>query len=81
MSNSGTSLIVMRLADMVVRHEEQINGLCHRCNAVVGIFPSGQEVMVLQSNVEVVCMPCFMAADETYDMAIQLPREGSRVDG
>ena len=51
-------LIVMRLADMVRVHPHQITGSCERCGKEVAIYPSGQRVMRLYPNVEIVCEKC-----------------------
>ena len=51
-------LIVMRLADMARVHPDQITGSCARCGAEVGIYPSGQEVMLQHPDVEIVCEKC-----------------------
>lgn len=51
-------LIVMRLADMARVHPDQITGRCARCNQIVGIYPSGQEVLRQRSDVEIVCEKC-----------------------
>ena len=51
-------LIVMRLADMVIVHPEQITGSCARCGHEVGIYPSGQKVMQQYPDVEIVCEKC-----------------------
>jgi hypothetical protein len=51
-------LICMRLADMVRVHPEQIERNCARCDAVVGIYPSGQIVLQECPAVEIVCHRC-----------------------
>ena len=51
-------LIVMRLADMVRVHPEQITGSCARCGKEVAIYPSGQKVMRQYPDVEIVCEKC-----------------------
>lgn len=51
-------LIVMRLADMHRVHPEQITGRCHGCGHVVGIFPSGQQVMQQHPDVQLTCQVC-----------------------
>lgn len=53
-----TELIVMRLADMVRVHPDQITGKCRTCGHDVGIFPSGQRVLQQDPTVELVCQVC-----------------------
>ena len=51
-------LIVMRLADMHRVHPEQITGKCHSCGHVVGIYPSGQQIMKQYPDVRLTCSVC-----------------------
>jgi len=51
-------LIVMRLVDMVRVHPQQITAHCRRCGHEVGVFPSGQDVMRKQPDIELVCHRC-----------------------
>ncbi|MCA1452097.1 hypothetical protein I6F35_02570 [Bradyrhizobium sp. BRP22] len=51
-------LIVMRLADMIRVHPDQITGRCSKCGEEVGIYPSGQRVMQELPDVELVCQVC-----------------------
>ena len=51
-------LIVMRLADMHKVHPDQITSNCVRCNAVVGIYPSGQAALKRDPNMKPVCQVC-----------------------
>lgn len=52
------TLIVMRLANMVWVHPNQILSKCEHCGEVVGIYPSGQEVLAHHPNINVVCLEC-----------------------
>lgn len=56
-------LIVMRLADMKRVHPEQIEARCGVCNEVVGVYPSGQQVMREIPDVRLVCQVCKTPAD------------------
>lgn len=51
-------LIVMRLADMVVVHPDQIEAQCSKCGETVAVYPSGQEVMRRFPDVELICQVC-----------------------
>lgn len=51
-------LIVMRLADMVRFHPDQITDRCSACNAEVAIYPSGQKIMRHYRDVVLVCQVC-----------------------
>jgi hypothetical protein len=51
-------LLVMRLADMKRVHPKQILGKCAECKHVVGIYPSGQRILIEVKNVRVVCQIC-----------------------
>ena len=51
-------LIVMRLADMHRVHPDQITATCHGCGHLVGVYPSGQEVMRHYPDVRLTCQVC-----------------------
>ena len=51
-------LIVMRLADMVRFHPDQITDRCSACGADVAVFPSGQKIMRHYRDVVLVCQVC-----------------------
>lgn len=51
-------LIVMRLADMKRVHPKQIEARCSKCNEIVGVYPSGQQVMRDYPAVVLVCQVC-----------------------
>lgn len=51
-------LICMRLDEMVVVHPDQITGLCEKCGAEVGIYPSGQKMIALFDAIEIICHRC-----------------------
>ncbi|HEX3412853.1 MAG TPA: hypothetical protein VHT00_14130 [Stellaceae bacterium] len=51
-------LLVMRLADMIKMHPKQITGKCAECGHDVGIYPSGQRVLMEVKNVRIVCQVC-----------------------
>jgi hypothetical protein len=51
-------LIVMRLADMHVVHPDQITATCAGCGHVVGVYPSGQQVMKQYPDVRLTCQVC-----------------------
>jgi hypothetical protein len=51
-------LLAMRLADMKRVHPKQITGKCALCKHDVGIYPSGQRVLMEMKNVRVVCQIC-----------------------
>ena len=54
-----SELIVMRLVDMYKRHPKQINDrVCSRCGAAVGIYPSGQEALAKDPELQIVCFYC-----------------------
>lgn len=53
------TLHVMRLADMVVVHPQMDRKhICSRCQAPVGIYPSGQSVMARFRNTTIICQMC-----------------------
>ncbi|MBT1509462.1 hypothetical protein KIP88_03010 [Bradyrhizobium sp. SRL28] len=58
-------LIVMRLADMHRFHPEQITGTCASCGHVVGIYPSGQQVMKQYPDVKLTCSVCKTPGENT----------------
>jgi hypothetical protein len=69
-----TQLIVMRLADMHRGHPAQDNSkTCSKCNRQVGIYPSGQKVLLAQPSVEIVCNVCAEAARDSFDVAMSAP--------
>jgi hypothetical protein len=51
-------LIVMRLADMVRMHPDQITAQCSECKHDVAVFPSGQKIMRDMADVRLVCNVC-----------------------
>ena len=59
MTDAPSTLLVMRLADMVRVHPQQDNSrTCDRCGEQVGIYPSGQEVLRKNPSTEIVCSVC-----------------------
>lgn len=57
---SELELLVMRLADMDVVHPQQITTVCSRCGELVGVYPSGQQVMREYPRVKLICQVCRM---------------------
>jgi hypothetical protein len=54
-----TSLLVMRLEDMGVRHPDQDDThVCSECEEKVGIYPSGQAVLEKYPNIKIICSRC-----------------------
>jgi hypothetical protein len=53
-----TELIVMRLADMKRVHPEQVEAQCSKCGEVVGVYPSGQQVMRDYPDTKLICQVC-----------------------
>jgi hypothetical protein len=51
-------LIAMRLSDMVMMHPDQITRRCALCGEPVGIYPSGQAVMMHHPDAEIICQVC-----------------------
>jgi hypothetical protein len=52
-------LIVMRHADMIRVHPMQDNSrFCSRCDARVGIYPSGQAALKRDPTLQIVCSVC-----------------------
>jgi len=51
-------LLVMRLADMVRVHPNQIESTCPNCGETVGIYPSGQQMLQENPELEIVCQKC-----------------------
>lgn len=58
MSEQPIRLLVMRLADMERVHPEQVPAHCHRCGHLVGVYPSGQNVLRQHPDAEIVCSVC-----------------------
>lgn len=58
-------LIVMRLAEMKRVHPRQIELVCDRCGERVGIYPSGQRIIMAQPKTVVLCNYCGDAAAAT----------------
>jgi hypothetical protein len=56
-------LLTMRLADMKKVHPKQITGKCADCGHAVGIYPSGQRVLMEMKDVRVVCQICKQPSD------------------
>ena len=53
------TLTCMRLADMERVHPRQDESrFCNRCGERVGIYPSGQEMLDLMPDLEIVCHIC-----------------------
>jgi hypothetical protein len=63
-------LLVMRLADMVRVHPNQITAKCSRCGEKVGVYPSGQKVMREVPDIELVCQAC---NPNNYDVSLLAP--------
>lgn len=51
-------LICMRLDEMFFVHPNQIERNCSECDAVVGIYPSGQTVLHRFPKTKIVCNHC-----------------------
>ena len=51
-------LVVMRLAEMARVHPAMITSICGNCGHKVGIYPSGQRVIVRDPATLVVCSHC-----------------------
>lgn len=51
-------LLCMRLDDMVFVHPEQITQHCSLCDAIVGIYPSGQRILFEHPDAEIICHVC-----------------------
>lgn len=51
-------LIVMRLADMVRVHPDQVTMRCSQCHHEVGVYPSGQAVIKQRPNTTLICQAC-----------------------
>jgi len=69
MTSKRPVLIVMRLVDMHRVHPEQVAGNCARCGGIVGIYPSGQQVMRQRPDVEIVCQVCMGPVSRTAQLA------------
>ena len=54
----GVELLCMRLADMHRVHPEQVVDVCHLCGELVGVYPSGQQVMREHPDAMLVCQVC-----------------------
>ena len=53
------ALICMRLDEMFRVHPDQITRNCSKCGAEVGIYPSGQAVLVEHGDrVDIICNHC-----------------------
>lgn len=68
------ALFVMRLADMERVHPDQIEDKCGLCGEVVGIYPSGQRVILQQGRkyVDLVCHVC-APATQSPDVLMLAP--------
>jgi len=52
-------LVCMRRDEMLLVHPDQISLNCSRCQAVVGVYPSGQNIIRLYGKrVEIICSHC-----------------------
>jgi hypothetical protein len=51
-------LICMREGEMFMRHPAQIRGRCSNCQAVVGIYPSGQTALWVYPDLKIICQRC-----------------------
>jgi hypothetical protein len=69
--NKPIQLLVMRLSDMTRVHPDQIVGNCSKCDEIVGIYPSGQEIMRTHPGIELVCQVCELG--EPVDLRILAP--------
>jgi flavoprotein len=58
MSGEPIMLVCTRLSDMTVMHPKQIQELCSKCQHVVGIYPTGQEMMKRYPKMKLVCVGC-----------------------
>lgn len=56
--NRETRLLCMRLDEMVLVHPDQIPLECDLCHAAVGVYPSGQEILLTYPNTTIVCNRC-----------------------
>ena len=67
-------LYVMRLANMHRVHPDQIEDKCGECGEVVGIYPSGQRVMLQhgRKHIDLICDVC-MATAERPDVLVMAP--------
>lgn len=52
------TLTCMRLDEMFRVHPQQIESTCSACGAVVGIYPSGQKILMDHPDTRVVCNHC-----------------------
>jgi hypothetical protein len=62
-------LIVMRLADMIRVHPDQITAQCSKCGHTVAVYPSGQTIMREYPDVELVCQICAPGKHENAMLA------------
>ena len=53
-----TTLVVMRLTEMARVHPRQIESVCDDCGERVGIYPSGQRVIMREPGTRVLCNYC-----------------------
>jgi hypothetical protein len=55
---SEIALVVMRLKDMWKMHPDQVEATCSKCDAGVGVYPSGQRVLQANPQAKIICAPC-----------------------
>ena len=69
-------LLVMRLADMHRIHPNQDNShVCSRCGHIVGIYPSGQDMIKIHPEVRIVCSVCADVSIDLHDPTPQIIQE------
>jgi hypothetical protein len=64
MKKQPTQLVCSRLTDMTIVHPRQIERSCTNCKQIVGIYPSGQDMLKRFPKIEIWCVHC--AIDEFH---------------
>ena len=58
MSEEPSALICTRLADMTVMHPKQVEKICSECGHVVGVYPTGQQMIERYPDMKIKCSVC-----------------------
>ena len=69
----GFTLIVMPLGEMKRRHPDQIQRNCAECGVLVGIYPSGQNMMKAHPGIKILCTNCGVIKGVSHDEIITRP--------
>jgi hypothetical protein len=60
----------MRLSEMTRHHPAQIERVCSECGEIVGIYPSGQNVLKHNPNTKIICSKCITVPSSNFNETI-----------